>query len=695
MATAAAAAASSSIISAIDKEAQIYENYQIGEKGHVEHTWSPSCNYEETLCQLYFQIIRLDMTSKNATKSSRLTFTDIFTGIHKTIINKFDRILESLFTDYKNSSLTEKNRQYIASMIMILYRMTANIRDIIAGKGERSWGYILIIYWYKYSPLLAMELAARFWSERAERVHPFGSWRDAKYLSEFVYKTQPKLEDNPVIQHPLIQFAITEMIGQLKEDEKVFESISSGEASALASVSASETAESNRSTVSLVARWIPREKSKFGWMYEHIARKMYPELFKFAGLVNSESYKKATNLANMRLRKLLSKLNRHLDTTQIKMCGRTWREIEFNRVSSLTLSKFKKAFMNVSSRKSRATKWDERSYPHDDADRMICAENYKAHLAAASAGDTTAKVHGKRVAIYQLVIDAINLMSSYSAGVKDDSFEMEKARINLQWADNSKMNGALGNIIPMVDTSGSMNADNALYSAIALGIRTSECVHPAFRNRIMTFTSVPTWVNLDDCETFVDKVEKVRKAPWGQSTNFYAAAKLILDSLIENKVDPDDVSGLTLAIFSDMQMDIADKSLESKNLYGLEIYSNPDFDENNLGISRQTLVKKIKTLFAEAGIRAIGKPYEPPHILFWNLRSTTGFPSTSNEPNITMLSGFSPVLLNLFCNKGMDELHNLTPFMALKDILSHPRYESLDEIVERELAMMSVFEPDK
>ena len=40
-----------------------------------------------------------------------------------------------------------------------------------------------------------------------------------------------------------------------------------------------------------------------------------------------------------------------------------------------------------------------------------------------------------------------------------------------------------------------------------------------------------------------------------------------------------------------------------------------------------------------------------------------------------MFSGFSPVLLNLFCEKGIDFLNNATPWSQLIDILKNKRYD--------------------
>jgi ABC-type amino acid transport substrate-binding protein len=82
-------------------------------------------------------------------------------------------------------------------------------------------------------------------------------------------------------------------------------------------------------------------------------------------------------------------------------------------------------------------------------------------------------------------------------------------------------------------------------------------------------------------------------------------------------------------------------------------------------------------------MRVHGAPYQPPFILFWNLRSTGGFPSMSTEPGAAMISGFSPALLNDFCNKGMDAFLSLTPWSQLVSSLSKDRYQILGDQLEQ------------
>jgi hypothetical protein len=149
---------------------------------------------------------------------------------------------------------------------------------------------------------------------------------------------------------------------------------------------------------------------------------------------------------------------------------------------------------------------------------------------------------------------------------------------------------------------------------------------------------------------------------WGTNTNFYAALNLILDAIVKNKMEPEDVQDMVLVILSDMQIDQGDSC-----------------DTN-------TLYETMKAKYEAAGKRVHGKPYKPPHILFWNLRSTSGFPSLANQQNVSMMSGFSPVLLNLFCDQGMDSLQSCTPWSLLMKSLENKRYKIMSEYFENHLS---------
>jgi hypothetical protein len=87
-------------------------------------------------------------------------------------------------------------------------------------------------------------------------------------------------------------------------------------------------------------------------------------------------------------------------------------------------------------------------------------------------------------------------------------------------------------------------------------------------------------------------------------------------------------------------------------------------------------------MFKEGGMRTSHKrPYDPAHLVFWNLRSTSGFPALSTQQNVSMLSGFSPALLNSFCEKGMEAFDNCTPWNIFLDSLNNKRYEWTTSVI--------------
>jgi hypothetical protein len=155
-------------------------------------------------------------------------------------------------------------------------------------------------------------------------------------------------------------------------------------------------------------------------------------------------------------------------------------------------------------------------------------------------------------------------------------------------------------------------------------------------------------------------VNAVKTADWGMNTNFAAALKMILEAIIIQKLKPEDVEDMVLAIFSDMQMDFADSSSLS-------------------------LMDSIEKNYADAGNRLWGKPFKPPHILFWNLRSTSGFPTLSTQKNTSMMSGFSPAILNLFCEEGLEALQGCNPWSLFVKSLQNERYNPLDKFLRENL----------
>ena len=560
---------------------------QNGENCHREYGWSN--NIREKIVQFSFQLTR---TSVEKMDSLKITLYSILLEL--------------------NSKITSSNpceRLVGRAYLSIMFMMIGQTRDIIDGKGEYALSYMMIHCWYSFFPELAfyaIKCLVDFGDDG--KTHQYGCWKDIKYFCEYC-KTQ-----GDTLEHPLVMYCVKLINEQLKKDHL-----------------------SSEKSISLVARWTPREKSKFQWIYSVLACDYFSNYIETAK--TDKSMKMAILKCMTEYRKLLAELNKKLDTLQIKQCGKTWSTIDFTKVTSISLTKQKKAFLNIKVDNSQRS---------EEADRIECADNFRCHIQKAIRGEVEMK--GKRVGMEMFSKQALELMVTKYC---NENYQAQIDLLNSQWRDNSSLTGSLSKIIAMVDVSGSMEGD-PMHAAIALGIRVAE--KSALGKRVMTFSSAPRWCNLENHSDFCSMVETVKDAPWGGNTNIYAALEMILDAIIEAKLNPEEVEGMILAIFSDMQIDDADNGM--------------------------TLFDTIEEKYSNVGIRLHGKPFKPPHILFWNLRSTNGFPSLSTQTNVSMMSGFNGALLNLFCEKGMDAFESCTPWSVLLQSLENPRYKMMSDKIE-------------
>ena len=516
------------------------------------------------------------------------------------------------------------NHEYLS----ILYKIIGETRDVIDGKGECALAYMQLLAWSNHYPKLA-KLAFRYFviGDNEMVVHPYGSWKDVKNLVKFI----------ETYDHPIITKSKKSKSKSKKKVKTINYELS--EKNVLVSYAVELINEQLRKdavseTPSLAAKWVPREKSQNSALFVRLAYDYFANYLNSA--TTEDTLNRAKTKAKMDYRHLISSLNKKLDTVQIKQCANNWSEIEPSAQTSVTMHKQKKAFLNITKKGEQRTTLD---------DRIFCSAKFVEFANKAEKGEVAIK--GKRVGLNDFTKEAISLV------YKNDTPEAHI--LNAQWVNNSTQTGALGKMVAMVDVSGSMNGD-PLHAAIALGIRIAE--KSSLGKRVLTFSDRPSWVNLDGCSNFISCVSTLQRAEWGMSTNFEAGLRLILDAIVEHSLPAEEVEGMVLVILSDMQI-------------------------NSGGSLSLSMMDLIKDEYAKAGMKVCGRPYNPPHILFWNLRSTTGFPVLSSHQNASMMSGFSPALLNLFCSEGMESLKNSTPWSTLIKGLNNPRYSVLqlgDEI---------------
>lgn len=565
-----------SFISPLDN----FTSSQFGEKGNIEYTWSN--NIQEQILQLNFQLTRTNDTNTI-----------------KNLSVKTDKILTEIISLYKTNIIS---RDEYLDYMSIMYRIIGYTRDIISGKGEYILAFMLLEVWHNHFPQLAYFALKQFVIPPDDQpyFHPYGSWKDIKYLFQYLHNSSSSFFSSSS-SSSLIVYSIQLVINQLKTDL-------------------------DSSNPSLLCKWIPREKTKFGELFTIISCSYFNDYISSSS--HHSSKQRAILKAKMEFRKIISKLNKKLDTVQIKQCSSSWNNIDPYKITSITFFKQKRSLLNLDFN-------DQNRYNNDD--RILCSNKIKEFL------EKETIINGKKIGLNHFTSEAIKLFS------KKNSYEANI--LNAQWLDNSNQNNMLDNFIPILDLS-NIHKDS-FNAAIALGIRIAE---KSFK-RILTFSASPSWINLENCKNFIEMVEEViTQSEYGLNTNFSAALKLILDSIITQKLNHFEVENMVLAIISDMRFDALDK--------------------------KYILIDYIENQFAEAGQKLWNKPFKPPHILFWNMRSTDGFPALSIHNNCSMISGFNPILLNNFCNNKNGN-KNCTPWQLFKKELGNSRYSILDQYIRQ------------
>ena len=337
----------------------------------------------------------------------------------------------------------------------MLYRLIAHTRDINDGLGERELTYAMICVWYRHYPVLAIT-ALRF----IVTTVGIGSWADIKYLCGYVTRT------NDLNAEAIIDSAIGLLNYQLNADRIAWNN-------ALANYLQIKKADpetlvprpSGRDVMSFAAKWAPREKSRFGWLFHQMVAQ-WSQMF--GGSVNVKSY-----------RTMISMLNRELETVQIKQCAGKWADIGPETVSICTLLRHKKAFTRGNTE-----------------DRATCASNFSDFYDSAV-----------------MAIPAGKLVAFALARERD------KAWLNRVWKEKPKMKPS--NAIPIIDI-GWKTMD---YDLLGDGIRLAQ----TGPQRFMLAGQVPIWLNAGYEEPFIDIIDRIRPFLQHPTVGNIEAAISVLD----------------------------------------------------------------------------------------------------------------------------------------------------------------------
>ena len=298
-------------------------------------------------------------------------------------------------------------------------------------------------------------------------------------------------------------------------------------------------------------------------------------------------------------RKNLSELRKYLKVTERQMSHNEWKEIDYEKVPSLANLRYKDAFLR-----------------HDE-------ERRKEYLDKLSKGE--AKINSSVNFPHDVVHKYTDDRGRLTVNNYDESLEQ-------LWKNLKEVPG-LKDTLVVRDDSGSMSnylgrtSVTILEVATALGIYCAEHCSDSYKNKIISFSGTPRYLDFSDKTTLHDKLKYLYGHSEIANTDIRRVFQLILKTAIDNRLKLEDLPKQIL-IISDMEFD-----------QGASYVGNP--------------IEESQVEFEKYG-------YTLPKLVFWNVNSRTKtIPIAQNKLGVYLLSGFSPNVLSILNGEELD------PFKAL------------------------------
>lgn len=450
--------------------------------------------FKERICYFYLNLIR---------KSS-----------HKNVLELSKQLTEVLCL---LKMFIRKSQDEYLPYLSLFYRMLGQTRDIIYGKGEHEISYMMLLVFYEIYPTLAIYALHRYVQPTNSVDTPYGSWRDIKYLCEYIREHSSK-GDN----HELIKICLELMNSQLFNDLEAWQF---------------SVHPRSRKHISNVAKWIPRENKQFNWLFERLAINWatHNMAYIFETLTKPNSIIKAVTKAKRIYRKKISFLNKALDTTEIKQCSQKIEEIEPKHVAWHTFMKQHRLVFGL------------------DEKYKECSQKIREHMIKNKKNNTHDYYYSNYYPISFFVKRALCLISK-----ADEEKKVETNILNKLWSRFSKTLSRTGydNLLPMLDASFYIQAMDSeeYYNAIGFSILIAE--RSKFGKRILAVDYQSTWINLDGCKDFVSMIENIHQTMLSRSNtmiNFNSAMELFIYSLLQTKSTRRFIENMSIVLFSDFK----------------------------------------------------------------------------------------------------------------------------------------------
>lgn len=226
--------------------------------------------------------------------------------------------------------------------------------------------------------------------------------------------------------------------------------------------------------------------------------------------------------------------------------------------------------------------------------------------------------------------------------LRGNASRIVELRTENQWNNLRDIIPSGQSFIPVCDVSGSMEGE-PMEVSVALGLYLSERNKGIFKDVVINFSGEPKFCRLRGSITERIAQLNAHGADWGNNTNL----ELVFDRILAAAKKfgaPQEEMPSAIIIISDMQFDQCCRKFDN------------------------TALEMIDRMYAESG-------YQRPEIIFWNVRSSVGFPAKKDARGVVMVGGYSPdVLASLFNIKSAGEREEITPEKNMLNTLLSEQY---------------------
>ena len=603
----------------------------------------------------------------------------------------FDSFFNNLFDTIRSKPAEER-----AKITSLIFRYMFYVRSIrIPGKKSRLLFYYLFEELYQVFPktclaLLTLVPEYGFFGDLDHLIIHMAKYPEVVKAAEDVYLHNLNTDCQLIFEKPLCQISKDEanhMNDKLK-DMSTYE---------IRTFMGSKR-------LSLASKWFKREGKKNSNHRKEFLVSIY---FPNGGITDLEASKDpaARNLAKRRLgycqmvfRKVISSLSQCLLVGETMMCEtdvnhRTWADIPLESAPATFMTKYRKALANEKLKCVPSEGEQETGNRFvDREDRIKCRQNLFKTL-------INDKLKGAAQDINRLSKIVYENLSGYTSGFKSLSKTLspiERHVVAKQWNDlvtklKEEINQTIEearlvalevgenwidprNVVPVIDTSGSMGSYNVQDKAVGLGILASQL--STIHGCLISFSERPEVFHLDMSEEsdVFDHFLAIMNGPTGLSTNIDATYRLMLEMMTTTGIKETDFAML---ILTDGQFDslvFLPKEGKINNDYNYEPVSDR---------FSKTFLNRIEAAFQEKG-------YNLPRTIFWNLNAhSSGFSATTISRGVQLVSGYSQsLMLQVFTGNYTYELQedgshkiNVNPWESFLKALLHQGYDQVSQVV--------------